>query len=615
VEQPPNYYRLLGIPLFESDPDVIANAAEQRIAHVRAFQVGPHSDESQRILKELSIARVCLLDAKKKAQYDARLQPPRGRGAVVGAVEQTAQQLPPARGRARRRLGAYKPLWAKAGAGLAAVGVTVAVVLTVILMNGDDAEITDRLPTPAPKTPPEPQPKTPVPSTGGNRPPDVPAVEDPFQSPPTPPAPASRTEPSPTPTPPEDEPSDASEPVVSKPEPPMETLEQAEQRLTAEAGKAASPAEFQRLTEDLLVQIDRATLDSQAAVAQRLGELALKTARRSESNELNNQVALLFAVDLKQPTSETTKSRARARLGKRGISVDPTSGPTTLPSGQPSVGGQPPKAVAPFDSATARRRQEQWAAHLRVPLEVTNSTGMRLVLIPPGEFMMGPAVGDSGAFSDEQPQHKVRITSPYYLGATEVTREQYERVTGKKPSRFLGDLRLPVEQVSWEDAVDFCHKLSAKEGDTYRLPTEAEWEYACRAGTTTPWNCGAAEFELAAHAWYQENSDGQTHPAGLKKPNAWGLHDMHGSVSEWCLDWYDAGYYLASPTEDPAGPAAGSDRVSRGGSWLSVRWACRSASRSRHAPTTPDHYRGFRVARTIPLQREPVAGPAPGGSN
>ena len=153
----------------------------------------------------------------------------------------------------------------------------------------------------------------------------------------------------------------------------------------------------------------------------------------------------------------------------------------------------------------------------------------------------------------------------------EVTQEQYERVMGKNPSRFKGP-QLPVERVSWKAAVSFCTKLSAfpeeqAAGRTYRLPTEAEWEYACRAGSTTDFCFGDAEWGLDDYAWYEDNSDHRTHPVGQKRPNAWGLYDMHGNVWEWCADWHDEAYYEASPVDDPQGPATGVDRVGRGGSW------------------------------------------------
>jgi eukaryotic-like serine/threonine-protein kinase len=141
----------------------------------------------------------------------------------------------------------------------------------------------------------------------------------------------------------------------------------------------------------------------------------------------------------------------------------------------------------------------------------------------------------------------------------EVTQGEYERVMGTNPSHFKGDPRLPVETVSWQDAMTFCERLSAlpaerSAGRVYRLPTEAEWEYACRAGSTTIYSFGDSEGSLGDYAWYDSNSGSKTHPVGQKRPNAWGLYDMHGNVWEWCSDWYDGSYYASSPVDDPTGP-------------------------------------------------------------
>ena len=173
----------------------------------------------------------------------------------------------------------------------------------------------------------------------------------------------------------------------------------------------------------------------------------------------------------------------------------------------------------------------------------TNSLGMQFKRIPAGEFDMGSTDGDS----DERPVHRVRISRDFYLGIHEVTQAEYRAVTGKSPSNFKGD-DLPVEKVSWEEANEFCRLLTERErtagglpsGMVYRLPTEAEWEYAARAGTTTKYCFGDDESGLGEYAWYGGNSGSTTHPVGQKRPNAWGLYDMHGNVWEWCQDWYGA---------------------------------------------------------------------------
>ena len=232
-------------------------------------------------------------------------------------------------------------------------------------------------------------------------------------------------------------------------------------------------------------------------------------------------------------------------------------------------------------------------AALETP-EHTNSIGMQFKLIPAGEFLMGSPGDAPDKSADEIPQHRVRITKPFYLGINEVTQEQYEEVMDKNPSKFKGS-SLPVETVSWEDATQFCKKLSELDGkNNYRLPTEAEWEYACRAGTTTRYSCGD---ELDSDcAWFSGNSGNQTHPVGEKRPNAWGFYDMHGNVLEWCSDWYDSDYYGSSPSADPTGPSTGSNRVIRGGSWDLNAGLCRSANRNGRRPDRRYDSLGFRVA-------------------
>jgi len=233
--------------------------------------------------------------------------------------------------------------------------------------------------------------------------------------------------------------------------------------------------------------------------------------------------------------------------------------------------------------------------------EQTNSIGMRFVLIPAGEFMMGSPDSDSEAEADERPQHRVRITKPFYLGVHEVTQEQYAAVMGNCP--WKGEPRVkegsdyPATYVSWGDAVAFCEKLSAREGCTYRLPTEAEWEYACRAGSTR--SCfGDDPLALDNYAWYDEWPARQyARSVGQKKPNGWGLLDMHGNVWECCADWYDPDYYANSPTVDPTGPSAIPFRVLRGGSWRSYARGVRSASRDLSGPGDRHFYLGFRCAQ------------------
>ncbi|MDB4645293.1 formylglycine-generating enzyme family protein, partial [Rubripirellula sp.] len=227
---------------------------------------------------------------------------------------------------------------------------------------------------------------------------------------------------------------------------------------------------------------------------------------------------------------------------------------------------------------------------------ITNSIGMKLKLLSPGSFRMGSPAGNS----DERP-HGVTLTQAFTLGVHEVTQAQYERVMGVNPSIIKGADK-PVQRVSWGDAVKFCRKLSDQPpekaaGNIYRLPTEAEWEYACRAGTATSYTFGNIESLLGDHAWYRSNSGGKINPVGVKQPNSWGLYDMQGNVSEWCQDWL--GVYPSSTAMDPTGAVSGSYRVLRGGGWSSTAGGCRSASRSGDFPADRDASTGFRVCLSL----------------
>jgi formylglycine-generating enzyme required for sulfatase activity len=237
--------------------------------------------------------------------------------------------------------------------------------------------------------------------------------------------------------------------------------------------------------------------------------------------------------------------------------------------------------------------------------DLKNSLGMEFALCPAGEFMMGTAV--SGFFGwlktimdSSEKHHSVQITAAFQLGLYPVTQAEYQQVMGTNPSQFKGPQN-PVEQVSWADAVEFFRKLSAlpaekAAGYEYRLPTEAEWEYACRAGTTTSYSCGDSESQLSEYGWFDGNSGSKTHPVGQKKPNAWGLYDMHGNVWEWCQDWYGA--YPSGSATDPTGAMSGSRRGSRGGSWLNDARTCRSAHRRGFTPGDRERRLGFRVVRS-----------------
>jgi len=229
--------------------------------------------------------------------------------------------------------------------------------------------------------------------------------------------------------------------------------------------------------------------------------------------------------------------------------------------------------------------------------EITSSTlGAKFVLIPAGTFMMGSPSNEQGRDNDEI-LHQVTISRSFFMQTTEVTQGQWKRVMENNPSHFnsCGD-DCPVENVSWKNVQEFISKLNRMEGNNqYRLPTEAEWEYAARAETTTRFHSGNSNKDLSNVGWYKENAESKTHAVEQKNPNAFGLYDMHGNVWEWVQDW--KGVYPSSHIIDPEGPPSGSIRVMRGGSWRHGAKFCRSAYRSNRYPGFRDSRMGFRLLR------------------
>ena len=318
--------------------------------------------------------------------------------------------------------------------------------------------------------------------------------------------------------------------------------------------------------------------------------------------------------------AETRRGEMRYSLGPQpppGASIDPLSG-------EFSWTPRPDQAAGTYDLTVSAEGPDRQRAQTTFVVTVTRSeppiivtpplkpgkedlkgqividlggrVKLEMVLILAGEFLMGD--------DEYRPVRKVNITKPFYLGKYEVTQEQWEAVMGSNPSRFKGP-KNPVEQVSWDDCQAFLAKLDAKmgrQGGRFALPTEAQWEYACRAGSTTRYCFGDNESQLGEYAWFDGNSGGQTHPVGEKKPNTWGLYDMHGNVWEWCQDWY-GGYQENSPADDPTGPADGSDRVNRGGGWSIDAGGCRSASRYFYQPGIRSYILGFRVCSLVPADK------------
>jgi formylglycine-generating enzyme required for sulfatase activity len=255
-------------------------------------------------------------------------------------------------------------------------------------------------------------------------------------------------------------------------------------------------------------------------------------------------------------------------------------------------------------------QQKQTADKAGLPLEkkidISSEANMVLVFIPAGEFEMGSPM-DELKRDDDEGQHRIKLTKPFYMGKFEVTQLQYREIMSENPSKFGGD-NLPVENVSWYEAARFLKKLSDKTGKKFRLPTEAEWEYACRAGTKTAFNTGTTiDSDFANYEATTPYADGIigkdlkcTSKVGSYPPNAFGLYDMHGNVWEWCSDFYDSEYYKVTPTVDPQGPQVNKgDKVMRGGAWNERPNKCRSADRNNRGPKTNQPIIGFRVVMDI----------------
>jgi formylglycine-generating enzyme required for sulfatase activity len=258
-------------------------------------------------------------------------------------------------------------------------------------------------------------------------------------------------------------------------------------------------------------------------------------------------------------------------------------------------------------------------------VEIGKGVLLNLIWVEPGEFVMGTRFGNP----NESPPHPVRFSRGFWMGKFEVTQAQWQAVMGGSPSQFRGP-QFPVDHVSWNDSQLFLDALNKiVPGGGFRLPTEAEWEYACRAGSDSRFECGENDRDLGRGAWFRDNSGAHkplgwinhalhvnsilttlgvpwrmptwgTSPVGTKPSNAWGFHDLHGSMWEWCQDWYGDSYYKESPPVDPTGPASGKFRVLRGGSWFSIGLDCRSCNRSRYEPTERSEVTGFRVVYVPP---------------
>ncbi|MCL4204939.1 MAG: formylglycine-generating enzyme family protein [Pirellulaceae bacterium] len=527
--QPADHYRLLGLERFEDDAEVIVDAAERQMTHVRRYALGPHQLLSQEILNELAAAQSCLLDPVQKARYDEDL-----RQRQMAATLRTMSPPP-----------ASVPAIPQA--------VTTPPASKTI-------KHTSNLHSPVPEM--------------------APVLRDGVSSGRAPRFVSSKSVPS----------------EQSSTVRPPSLLD----RQLVVWARSQTPGQLSTLR-FLAVGVSLVLALAGLLIALGLSSGTL-TAKRNFSG----------------PAHIREDARMVRTLEHTSSSPAPVDEDTRVYVTPPPKRKPPSLAAAPFDAAYARSQQEAWSRYLGQPVDVTNSIGMKLILIPPGEFMMGSSEQEADRVDNER-QHPVRLTEPYYLGVQEVTQGEYERVMGTNPSWFSRtgqggnkvsgrDTRsFPVESVSWEAAVEFCVRLSRlaaeqKLGRVYRLPTEAEWEYACRAGTTTPFHFGSQldgrEANCNGNYPYGTTVTGpflmRATAVGHYGPNGFGLYDMHGNVWEWCRDWY--GNYATKQVDDPTGPALGGYRVVRGGSWDVYAAFCRSAVRNGYAMDFLSRDLGFRLA-------------------
>ncbi len=313
--------------------------------------------------------------------------------------------------------------------------------------------------------------------------------------------------------------------------------------------------QLSQLTRDRDSTVAKAT-DAQAAVGKLKGRLQEQTQKAAALQEQDNKLQKLID-ELKKIVSAAPEASA---------SKDAAAAPT------PAVA--PPAGAGP--ALTGKT------------IDLGNGVSMEFILVPAGSFDMGSPDSEKARDGDEGPVRKVQLAKAFYIGKYEVTQEQYLAAMGTNPSKFSGP-KLPVESVSWDEAATCCKKMGG------RLPTEAEWEYACRAGSKTRFCYGddLNYTQLGEYAWYSSNSVSTTHPVGQKKPNAFGLYDMHGNVYEWCSDWFAP--YANAQTVNPVGASSGQHRVCRGGGWIVNAWFCRSANRHIFSPDFRSVGLGFRV--------------------
>ena len=605
-EQPANHYRLMGLELFEEDRDVIETVSLEQIAHIRTYAIGANSELSQSLLNEISDARLTLLNPVQKADYDQELRQrltatslvrpsstAENPEAVPAVTDGASEQLP--RKPQRRLSRSFNEVNASpsdsaekrtryiriGGAGVLGFLVFVGLLffirvrsvsreIGIALNRGDYVRVLELDPD-NPEALSRQQSVSNLADALAQKDYKRALSIDPYNA----------------------------KALMLKREDLLGALlardyvkaldidpdnaKALRQQKEAAAQQAVANGDFRQALE----------LDptNREALALKSSALAIEKAAEIEAALKAGDYMRALRLDRTNPEALAMKQSVER---KHGVAVgnNPVGSTVDSANTDPLVMKKedklPPPAIAPFDAAKAKEHQDAWAKFLGVEVEIENSIGMKLRVIPSGTFIMGE--GDQ--------VHEVTLTKPFKMGVHEVTQEHYEQVMGVNPSKYKGADN-PVEFVSWEDAVEFCRRLSELPaekvaGNVYRLPTEAEWEYACRAGTTTKFSFGDDESELRDYAWFNGNSDFKTHAVVGKQPNAWGIHNMHGNVHEWCQDWY--GDYPDRAVTDPTGADAGSRRIYRGGAWPFLAEFCVSAVRKWSLPSLRYRNLGFRVS-------------------
>jgi formylglycine-generating enzyme required for sulfatase activity/serine/threonine protein kinase len=587
-DQPPNHYRLLAIDLFQSDPGVIEAAAKRQTAYVHPHAAGKHIEQSQKLLNEITEARLCLLDPKKRALYDLQLRVNLAQRARLSGKNHVAPKpapLPtfitkepppsseptanaengispaPSEKLAKKSLFSNRHWWTNPVI-LTMMGCFVLIlILTLCLKLFPDKIKPAELP--------------PKPSI-----------------------------------------------YYVKLDPPEAVLT-VENNLGFTTGTGRQrEIRFDNIPQQAEVHImasykgyeDDAITLHPALVESKNPSITLKLKKPPEPEkqtiipapkDANPPVTVepaIFDVRIYPPKARLIVQNNLGTVAGTGsdrkvqINNFPAQGRVNIIA---SCDGYQPCSQSLTlnlpDSEKLSFTLKKDLSEKTITLDLGNKVKMYLVLIPPGSFLMGD--NDNNEQRYEKPPHKVTITQPFYIGKYEVTQAQWEVVMGKNPSSHMHPQN-PVENVSWDDCQVFLKKLEEKfsgTGAIFGLPTEAQWEYACRAGSTSQYCFRDSMETLADYAWFRSNSDEDTHPVGKKKSNAWSLYDMHGNVAEWCADWYDPDYYEKSPAQDPTGPLSGTKCVLRGGNYFNNTLDCRAAYRSSDAPQSHSGLVGFRL--------------------